>query len=169
MIVTTEPGRGPFVLLTAFVCVASTALAALLGALASLLYGGPGIGASESSAPTMVISLPLVGMVVGAVTGLAAAIIWCRGLLRRVRRRRTTGLVGAGTWLGIKVGALSAALLHIALMIASRTVSLEAPLIGLACGIAGGLFLGVISGGLCLAAGKRAGVIVTPADREEAE
>lgn len=169
MPVTAEPERGRFVLLTAFVCVASTALAGWLGALASLLYGDLGLGDGESSTPTTVISLPLVGIVVGAVTGLAAAIIWCRAMFRRVHRRGTTGLVGAGTWLGIKVGVLSAALLHIALMIASRTVPLEAPLIGLACGIAGGLLLGVISGALCLVGGKRAGVIAAPADREEAE
>jgi hypothetical protein len=140
--------------LAVFVGIAAGLLAGLLGALAALTYGSLSLMPGDGSTTTLA-SLPEVGAVWGAVTGVIAAAIWCWVMFRQVARGRTERLTACGTWTGLLVGVLSTILLHVGLMIAAGTTEIQGMLLGLVFGIPAGAILGAISGAICQRIAKR--------------
>ncbi len=173
--------RNPLATPTAVIRVAAIGLAAFMGLVASGLYGGH----EERPVTLLFLRVELtatIGTVWGALTGLIAATLWCRGVFRAVARGQHERLIGRGAVLGGGAGLLSAILLHLGLVVTtlirhglppelnSETLVIAAigiPMIftlGGVCGIIPGLILGALGGALCRTAVLRAAPPPAPHD-----
>lgn len=110
----------PLIILSVLVCAAGAAVGAFFGNLASLMYGGfyiPSPGSPPPPSPDHEIIVQ-VAIWWGAATGLLAGIVWCRIMIRETIRGLVNSPASRGAWLGVRVGVLSALLLHAGLIIA---------------------------------------------------
>ncbi len=144
-----ELHRGKLILLVVLVCVASGAVSAFLGAFASLLYAGIHFAVEGPEAAVARSFILGVGTYWGATCGLAAALLWCRLVVRRMARAQTDRWVAWGAGAGVKVGILATAMLHVGLMLASVRKPLVDLLSGFAVGLVFGIFAGAILGAIC--------------------
>ncbi len=141
------------------VCLVGAAAAWVFGFLACVLYGleaeVTGYGAGANLMP--------VSLWWGPATGLIAGIVWCGVMFPRVTRHPQAQVVRVGAWVGLGVGALSAALLHGGLMLVAGGWFTWGMLAGLGFGMPVGLIAGAVCGaGLRAVVG--AAMRYTPAD-----
>jgi hypothetical protein len=133
--------------LLALVCVAActvaTALGVLAGVLGTYLYGQIAV-----SRDFLFVIPNHVGGWFGGLSGLVAALFWCR-LIVPSSLRNVAGLRSMAGLAGLGAGALGALLLHTMLMLTEREMRLNALAVGLGMSAPAGLLLGVIGGHLC--------------------
>ncbi|NLX23437.1 MAG: hypothetical protein GXY55_17440 [Phycisphaerae bacterium] len=144
-----ELRRSKLILLAVLVCVASGGLSALLGAFASLLYGGFQFGAEDAEAAVARVFITRVGTYWGATCGLVAALTWCWLVSRRVAQGRVDRWASWGWRRGVAVGILATTMLHVGLVLGSVDKSLVDLLMGLPFGLLFGVPAGAILGAIC--------------------
>lgn len=134
----TSPDEKRYQRIRSSVCILAAVVAAFMGVLASLFY--------DRSQMSPIGFVRAFGIGWGGLTGLAAAIFWCRIMRRRAIRCGTRFLMSIGIVAGVFAGVLSTTLLHAGLMVASQKTNLEALALGVIAGVLIGLLMGAIYG-----------------------
>ncbi|MBN2582030.1 MAG: hypothetical protein JXL80_03110 [Planctomycetes bacterium] len=144
------------------VCLAACAASAVLGALAAVMYDIGEWEPTEDWAEHDTKVSTQTGLVLGAVGGLAAGVLWSVRMMRCMRQNlQKTGRAvnhlfpGVGTSLLVAMGA--AVFLHAGLMIAIGRFRPDGIIAGQIFAIPAGLILGTIAGLLLATAARRIG------------
>lgn len=133
----------PLIIFLLFVCAAGAVTGGFFGLLAALLY----LAVSDHSLVSVVRS-DYAGLV-GAGSGLVAALLWCRIMIPRSIASYRAGLPSGGTRFGILAGVVSATLLHVGLMYLADRVQIGSLLVGVIFGVVVGAMVGALCGALC--------------------
>lgn len=136
----------------AVVVLLAGAVGTFLGLGAVMLYTGFGLQPEAKR-----ISADL-GAWLGGGTGVGVALLWSAAMLKcsaewaAITVGRVRGVVGTGAFFGLLAGIASSLVLHLGLQIAVGDFRIDEILLGLGCGIAAGLLVGIVAGLLWLAA-----------------
>jgi hypothetical protein len=112
-----------------------------LGATLYAFRGGIGYGV-----PATILGI---GLWWGVVTGLIAALVWCRMMFAGLQRNPSLRRWRRGAWIGMWVGVLSTVLLHALLIGLHPQHPVDPVLVGLPFGVVVGAGVGALCGRLC--------------------